>query len=131
MFAYRTMSQVSPVSASVLNTLKRSLSVCLSVAWFRNEVTPTTVAGIAGVFLGVIWYSSVAAAESAQWPKVAAARAEPAGCSSASPEAYGVITVAQRRSPLKPVFVDVASPTTTKAAAATPRSWRSSKTAPT
>jgi len=55
--AYYTMSLISPVSASVANTLKRSLLIFLSVLYFGNPLTGATIFGTTMVCAGVGLYN--------------------------------------------------------------------------
>lgn len=54
--AYYTMSLLSPVTQSVANSMKKALSIFLSILYFGNEVNPTSVAGILMVSGGVMNY---------------------------------------------------------------------------
>mmetsp|Transcript_18511 Transcript_18511/g.43164 ORF Transcript_18511/g.43164 Transcript_18511/m.43164 type:complete len:355 (+) Transcript_18511:73-1137(+) len=55
--AYAVMSVVSPVTQSVLNTLKRALLIWLSVLWFGNAVTAWSALGTAICVGGVLGYN--------------------------------------------------------------------------
>lgn len=55
--AYMTMSYISPVTMSVLNTLKRGLLIFLSVLYFRNEIRMVNALGILTIIVGVLLYS--------------------------------------------------------------------------
>jgi solute carrier family 35 protein E2 len=55
--AYAVMSVVSPVTASVINTLKRAMLIWLSVLWFGNPVTFWSAAGTLIVVVGVFAYN--------------------------------------------------------------------------
>merc|ERR1712061_703342 len=55
--AYVVMSYLSPVTVSVVNTLKRALLIWISVLVFGNKVTPLTQLGTAICLLGALWYN--------------------------------------------------------------------------
>jgi len=55
--AYVVMSYLSPVTVSVVNTLKRALLIWISVLVFGNPVTPLARAGTAVCLLGALWYN--------------------------------------------------------------------------
>jgi solute carrier family 35 protein E2 len=55
--AYAVMSVVSPVTQSVLNTLKRAMLIWLSVLWFGNPVTIWSAAGTLICVAGVLLYN--------------------------------------------------------------------------
>mmetsp|Transcript_11631 Transcript_11631/g.34479 ORF Transcript_11631/g.34479 Transcript_11631/m.34479 type:complete len:417 (-) Transcript_11631:93-1343(-) len=55
--AYAVMSVVSPVTQSVLNTLKRALLIWLSILWFGNAVTVWSAVGTATCVFGVLAYN--------------------------------------------------------------------------
>lgn len=55
--AYAVMSVVSPVTQSVLNTLKRALLIWLSVLWFGNAVTMWSALGTLICVAGVLCYN--------------------------------------------------------------------------
>jgi len=55
--AYVVMSYLSPVTVSVVNTLKRALLIWISVLVFGNSVTGCAKLGTAVCLLGVLWYN--------------------------------------------------------------------------
>lgn len=55
--AYAVMSVVSPVTQSVLNTLKRAMLIWLSVLWFGNAVTLWSALGTLVCVVGVFLYN--------------------------------------------------------------------------
>ncbi|CAE7545429.1 SLC35E2B [Symbiodinium natans] len=55
--AYVVMSYLSPVTVSVVNTLKRALIICISVQVFGNQVTPLTQLGTFICLCGVLCYN--------------------------------------------------------------------------
>lgn len=55
--AYAVMSVVSPVTQSVLNTLKRALLIWLSILWFGNPVTASSALGTVICVFGVFAYN--------------------------------------------------------------------------
>lgn len=55
--AYAVMSVVSPVTQSVLNTLKRAMLIWLSVLWFGNAVTIWSALGTIICVFGVFGYN--------------------------------------------------------------------------
>merc|ERR1712048_488261 len=55
--AYVVMSYLSPVTVSVVNTLKRALLIWISVLVFGNEVTTAAKLGTAICLAGVLWYN--------------------------------------------------------------------------
>eukprot|EP00439_Symbiodinium_sp_Y106_P062132 s2560_g9.t1 len=55
--AYVVMSYLSPVTVSVVNTLKRALIICISVQVFGNQVTPLTKLGTFICLCGVLCYN--------------------------------------------------------------------------
>mmetsp|Transcript_2689 Transcript_2689/g.7049 ORF Transcript_2689/g.7049 Transcript_2689/m.7049 type:complete len:379 (-) Transcript_2689:80-1216(-) len=55
--AYAVMSVVSPVTQSVLNTLKRALLIWLSILWFGNPVTVWSALGTVICVFGVFSYN--------------------------------------------------------------------------
>mmetsp|Transcript_99338 Transcript_99338/g.289912 ORF Transcript_99338/g.289912 Transcript_99338/m.289912 type:complete len:366 (-) Transcript_99338:85-1182(-) len=55
--AYVVMSYLSPVTVSVVNTLKRALLIWISVLVFGNPVTPLAQLGTAVCLLGALWYN--------------------------------------------------------------------------
>lgn len=55
--AYVVMSYLSPVTVSVVNTLKRALLIWISVLVFGNAVTPLAKLGTAICLLGALWYN--------------------------------------------------------------------------
>eukprot|EP00947_MAST-08B_sp_MAST-8B-sp1_P005010 g5010.t1 len=74
-FAYALMSQISPVTHSVANTVKRSLLIWLSIMFFGNAVTFASCFGTALVVAGVFFYNY--ARQSDAKAKLAAAAARP------------------------------------------------------
>lgn len=54
--AFMVMQEISAVSQSVANTVKRALLIWLSVWHFGNPMTTLGVTGSAIVFLGVLAY---------------------------------------------------------------------------
>merc|ERR1712060_153113 len=55
--AYVVMSYLSPVTVSVVNTLKRAMAIWISVLVFHNKVTPLGVLGTIICLLGALWYN--------------------------------------------------------------------------
>lgn len=55
--AYVVMSYLSPVTVSVVNTLKRAMLIWISVQVFGNQVTPLSVAGTAICLFGALAYN--------------------------------------------------------------------------
>lgn len=55
--AYVVMSYLSPVTVSVVNTLKRSLLIWISVLVFGNEVTAMGMLGTLSCLSGALWYN--------------------------------------------------------------------------
>merc|ERR1712048_515834 len=55
--AYVVMSYLSPVTVSVVNTLKRALLIWISILVFGNKVTPLTQLGTVICLLGALWYN--------------------------------------------------------------------------
>lgn len=55
--AYVVMSYLSPVTVSVVNTLKRALLIWISVLVFGNRVTPLAKLGTLICLLGALWYN--------------------------------------------------------------------------
>lgn len=55
--AYVVMSYLSPVTVSVVNTLKRALLIWISVLVFGNQVTSAAQLGTAICLGGVLWYN--------------------------------------------------------------------------
>mmetsp|Transcript_34654 Transcript_34654/g.79829 ORF Transcript_34654/g.79829 Transcript_34654/m.79829 type:complete len:365 (-) Transcript_34654:119-1213(-) len=55
--AYVVMSYLSPVTVSVVNTLKRALIICISVQVFGNTVAPLTKLGTGICLMGVLCYN--------------------------------------------------------------------------
>jgi len=55
--AYVVMSYLSPVTVSVVNTLKRAMAIWVSVLVFHNTVTPFAALGTAVCLLGALWYN--------------------------------------------------------------------------
>mmetsp|Transcript_12041 Transcript_12041/g.24964 ORF Transcript_12041/g.24964 Transcript_12041/m.24964 type:complete len:258 (-) Transcript_12041:67-840(-) len=55
--AYVVMSYLSPVTVSVVNTLKRALLIWISVLVFGNPVTPLAQLGTLVCLLGALWYN--------------------------------------------------------------------------
>lgn len=55
--AYFVVANLTPVSVSVANTLKRSLLIALSVAYFGNQMTVASVLGVCIVVAGVFGYN--------------------------------------------------------------------------
>lgn len=55
--AYVVMSYLSPVTVSVVNTLKRALIIGISVLVFQNKVTPGAAMGTGLCLLGALWYN--------------------------------------------------------------------------
>lgn len=55
--AYVVMSHLSPVTVSVINTLKRALLIWISVLVFQNKVTPSAQLGTVICFTGVLLYN--------------------------------------------------------------------------
>lgn len=49
---FKLMSLYSPVTVSVLNTVKRALIICCSALYFRNVITLTTLCGTVVTLLG-------------------------------------------------------------------------------
>jgi len=58
-FAYKVMSYISPVTMSVINTAKRAVLICLSVAAFHNEISSVTFVGTVICIMGVFLYNYV------------------------------------------------------------------------
>ena len=56
-FAYALMGQISPVTHSVANTVKRAILIWLSIAFFGNPVTALSVLGTVMVTGGVLVYN--------------------------------------------------------------------------
>lgn len=56
-FAYGLMGEISPVSHSVANTVKRALLIWLSVLFFGNPVSNMSFLGSAMVVIGVFLYN--------------------------------------------------------------------------
>lgn len=56
--AYFVVASLTPVSVSVANTLKRSLLIALSVAYFGNEMTWASALGVLIVIAGVFLYNA-------------------------------------------------------------------------
>ena len=56
-FAYALMGQISPVTHSVANTVKRAILIWLSIAFFGNPVTALSVLGTVMVTGGVLLYN--------------------------------------------------------------------------
>ncbi|KAJ8602624.1 hypothetical protein CTAYLR_010203 [Chrysophaeum taylorii] len=59
--AYFVVASLTPVSVSVANTLKRSLLIALSVAYFGNQMTLASVLGVLIVIAGVCLYNAARA----------------------------------------------------------------------
>jgi len=55
--AYVVMSYLSPVTVSVVNTLKRALLIWISVLVFGNQVTAYAQFGTIICLLGAVWYN--------------------------------------------------------------------------
>eukprot|EP00913_Durusdinium_trenchii_P025133 g23592.t1 len=55
--AYVVMSYLSPVTVSVVNTLKRALIICISIQVFGNRVTLLTQVGTGICLFGVLCYN--------------------------------------------------------------------------
>eukprot|EP00929_Paragymnodinium_shiwhaense_P091316 TRINITY_DN51315_c0_g1_i1.p1 TRINITY_DN51315_c0_g1~~TRINITY_DN51315_c0_g1_i1.p1 ORF type:complete len:373 (-),score=62.37 TRINITY_DN51315_c0_g1_i1:356-1474(-) len=55
--AYVVMSYLSPVTVSVVNTLKRAMAIWISVLVFGNTVTPMAGIGSAICLAGALWYN--------------------------------------------------------------------------
>mmetsp|Transcript_32131 Transcript_32131/g.75458 ORF Transcript_32131/g.75458 Transcript_32131/m.75458 type:complete len:380 (+) Transcript_32131:93-1232(+) len=55
--AYVVMSYLSPVTVSVVNTLKRAMLIWISVLIFRNDVTRLARLGTGLCLLGALWYN--------------------------------------------------------------------------
>ena len=55
--AYFVVANVTPVTMSVANTLKRTLLIVISVGYFGNQVTATSSLGVLIVIAGVIIYN--------------------------------------------------------------------------
>lgn len=55
--AYVVMSYLSPVTVSVVNTLKRAMLIWISVQVFGNQVTPLSIVGTAICLLGALGYN--------------------------------------------------------------------------
>lgn len=79
--AYAVMSVVSPVTQSVLNTLKRALLIWLSVLWFGNAVTAHSALGTLLCVAGVLGYNYARQVQTARArrraPRAAASRLVP------------------------------------------------------
>ena len=58
-FAYKVMSYISPVTMSVINTAKRAVLICLSVAAFHNQISTLTFVGTVICIMGVFLYNYV------------------------------------------------------------------------
>merc|ERR1712146_857850 len=58
-FAYKVMSYISPVTMSVINTAKRAVLICLSVAAFHNQISTVTFVGTVICIMGVFLYNYV------------------------------------------------------------------------
>lgn len=57
--AYSVMSYLSPVTVSVVNTLKRGLLIWLSMYTFGNESSPNVIFGTSLLLLGVLFYNCI------------------------------------------------------------------------
>lgn len=80
--AYVVMSYLSPVTVSVVNTLKRALLIWISVMVFGNRVTPAAWVGTAVCLLGAFWYNFARQQGQQKAPDAAAtARTCPGGSS--------------------------------------------------
>jgi solute carrier family 35 protein E2 len=55
--AYGVMGLVSPVTQSVVNTLKRALLICISIQLFHNDMAILSAVGTAVCVLGVLAYN--------------------------------------------------------------------------
>lgn len=55
--AYVVMSYLSPVTVSVVNTLKRAMLIWISVQVFGNQVTPLSMVGTAICLFGALGYN--------------------------------------------------------------------------
>jgi solute carrier family 35 protein E2 len=55
--AYVVMSYLSPVTVSVVNTLKRAILIWISVLVFGNTVTTTAQLGTGVCLFGALWYN--------------------------------------------------------------------------
>ncbi|CAK9010631.1 unnamed protein product [Durusdinium trenchii] len=63
--AYVVMSYLSPVTVSVVNTLKRALIICISIQVFGNRVTLLTQVGTGICLFGVLCYNWMKSSQSA------------------------------------------------------------------
>mmetsp|Transcript_61035 Transcript_61035/g.176763 ORF Transcript_61035/g.176763 Transcript_61035/m.176763 type:complete len:397 (+) Transcript_61035:65-1255(+) len=63
--AYVVMSYLSPVTVSVVNTLKRALLIWISILVFHNKVTPFAGLGTVVCLSGALWYNFARQASSA------------------------------------------------------------------
>jgi len=55
--AYVVMTYMSPVTVSVVNTIKRAMAIWVSVLFFGNQVTPGAALGTGICLLGALWYN--------------------------------------------------------------------------
>jgi len=62
--AYVVMSYLSPVTVSVVNTLKRALIICISIQVFGNRVNLLTQLGTGICLVGVLCYNWTKAQQS-------------------------------------------------------------------
>merc|ERR1711972_318886 len=68
--AYVVMSHLSPVTVSVVNTLKRALLIWISVIVFGNRVTTLAKLGTVVCLLGALWYNFARQSKTGSLPPV-------------------------------------------------------------
>lgn len=55
--AFSVLSGVSPLTYSIMNTLKRLFVIAISIVWFGNPITATNAIGICVAISGVMLYN--------------------------------------------------------------------------